>query len=202
MIRFKELMGFLLVLTLVWLLYTFGQMSGNYALSMLLLLFTAWGMAFWAWGWLPWTSITAAKIWPKNLTALILFALSVWFVQHQLWPAMQEHDAQQLAKQSAPETQNLAEGHDVFVDFTADWCISCHANEKVALEPQEVDQHFRAGKPIFLIGDYTRKDPRITAELKKFGRSGVPMYVLYKANGQTVVLPETLTPQIVLDAIQ
>lgn len=226
MVRLKEGMGYLLLLTLVWLLYTFGQMCGNYALSLLLVLLILIAMAFWTWKALPWCSPFAEKSTPKWITILTMIIVIALFGKHQLWTAMQDFKIQQIAaKAEAAKMQNKnldelspaelykksfdpelikklnAKGIDVFVDFTADWCISCHANEKIALQPQQVDQYFREGKPVFLIGDYTHEDPLITAELKRFGRSGVPMYVLYKADGTTEVLPEVITPDLVLKTI-
>jgi thiol:disulfide interchange protein len=221
MMRFKEFMGFLLLFTLVWLLYVFGQQAGNYALAVLVALLMVLALFVWMWSHLPWTSGFEAKLLPKLATLVVMLGLFGYGVQSQLLPAMAEFKAERIAamdaakngKQENPDNpyralwtpakvQELnAKGKDVFVDFTADWCISCKANEKVALAPEQVDRHFRAGEPVLLIGDYTHQDPAITAELKRFGRSGVPMYVLYRADGTTEVLPELITPQIVLKAI-
>jgi thiol:disulfide interchange protein len=220
MMRLKEFLGFLLLFTLAWLLYVFGQQAGNYSLSILIVLLM--GIALFAWIW----SHIPHHVPPLKKSLFLGFALMflAWVgLKENLLPATAEYIAENKAKLQSQkgkssESQNPnnpykslwtpgkvkelnAKGIDVFVDFTADWCISCHANEKIALAPAQVDQHFKAGKPVLLIGDYTHSDPDITAELKKFGRSGVPMYVLYKADGTTEVLPEVITPQMVLKTI-
>ncbi|SDF11039.1 thiol:disulfide interchange protein DsbD [Massilia sp. PDC64] len=105
---------------------------------------------------------------------------------------------------SAERLQALrADGKPVFVNLTASWCITCLVNERVALNEATVDAAFRRAGITYLKGDWTSQDERITALLKQFGRSGVPLYVFYPAGADSrpVVLPQLLTPGIVLDAI-
>ena len=98
-----------------------------------------------------------------------------------------------------------AEGKPVFVNFTAAWCITCLANEKVALSRPEVEAAFRKAGITYLKGDWTNKDPQISAHLADFGRSGVPLYLLYPAGpadrSAVQLLPQLLTPATVLAAI-
>ena len=96
-----------------------------------------------------------------------------------------------------------ADGKPVFLNLTASWCITCLVNERVALNEATVDAAFRRAGIAYLKGDWTNQDERITALLKQFGRSGVPLYVFYPAGADSrpVVLPQLLTPGIVLDAI-
>jgi thiol:disulfide interchange protein DsbD len=105
---------------------------------------------------------------------------------------------------SAERLQALrAAGKPVFVNLTASWCITCLVNERVALNDSAVDAAFRRAGIAYLKGDWTNQDERITALLAQFGRSGVPLYVFYPAGADSrpVVLPQLLTPGIVLDAI-
>ena len=97
----------------------------------------------------------------------------------------------------------LAAGQPVFVDFTASWCLSCQVNERVALDQPEVMQAFQARNVALLKADWTRQDPAITQALTALGRSGVPVYALYTP-GQTSpqLLPQVLTPGIVMDALR
>ena len=67
----------------------------------------------------------------------------------------------------------------MFVDFTAAWCVSCQFNKRATLSRDEVMKAFEARKVLLLRADWTRRDPNITAELTRLGRSGVPVYALY-----------------------
>jgi thiol:disulfide interchange protein DsbD len=88
------------------------------------------------------------------------------------------------------------------VDFTASWCLSCQVNERVALSQPEVMQAFGERNVALFKADWTREDPAITQELTALGRSGVPVYALYsEGQNNPRLLPQVLTPGIVLDAI-
>jgi thiol:disulfide interchange protein DsbD len=98
--------------------------------------------------------------------------------------------------------QSLAQGNPVLVDFTAAWCISCQANKKLVLERDVVRRSFASQGVTLLRADWTRRDPAITAELARFGRNGVPLYLVYHSLEQPpLMLPELLTVDVVLAAI-
>ena len=95
-----------------------------------------------------------------------------------------------------------AAGTPVFVDMTAAWCVTCLVNERVALEPDRIKQAFAARNIAYLKGDWTTQNPQITEFLRAHGRDGVPLYVFYPPrNGTPVVLPQILTPSLVLNQI-
>jgi thiol:disulfide interchange protein DsbD len=89
------------------------------------------------------------------------------------------------------------------VDFTAQWCLTCQANKKIAIEVPDVVAKLKAINATALLGDYTRLPPAITDELNRFGRAGVPLVLVYPKNpaAPPIVLPEVLTPGTVLDAL-
>ena len=95
----------------------------------------------------------------------------------------------------------LAQKKIVFVDFTADWCVNCKVNERLVLDSPEVQKAFRERQVIVLKADWTSGDADITALLRKFGRAGVPCYVVYSPGGEPSVLPEVITRDIVLHAL-
>jgi thiol:disulfide interchange protein DsbD len=94
-----------------------------------------------------------------------------------------------------------AEGKPAFVNLTAAWCITCLINERVALDSEAVRDAFAERGIVVLRGDWTNQNPEITQFLQKFGRSGVPLYLLYTGKGEPVVLPQILTATSVLDAL-
>jgi thiol:disulfide interchange protein DsbD len=90
----------------------------------------------------------------------------------------------------------------VLVNFTAAWCITCKVNEQVALTTDAVRRALDERGIVYLKADWTRRDPVITEELRRYGRSGVPLYLLYPAGqGSPVVLPQILTEDLVLQAL-
>jgi thiol:disulfide interchange protein DsbD len=100
--------------------------------------------------------------------------------------------------------QARAQGHPVLVDFTADWCVTCQVNKKSSLEAPAVRRKLREEGVVALLADYTREDPEITRELRRFGRAGVPLVLVYPREAQKppLVLPSLLTPGIVLAALE
>src|SRR5678815_2843334 len=92
-------------------------------------------------------------------------------------------------------------GQTVFVDFTADWCVTCQANKKTSIEIASVREKLKTIDAVALLGDYTLVPDDITAELKRYGRAGVPLVLVYPKDSsrEAVVLPALLTPSIVLD---
>ena len=105
---------------------------------------------------------------------------------------------------AAAVTAARAAGRPVFVDFTADWCVTCQANKKTSIEIAAVRAKLKAINAVALLADYTRENPVMAAELKRFGRAGVPLVVVYPRNAADapIVLPEVLTPGIVLGALE
>ena len=89
----------------------------------------------------------------------------------------------------------------MFVNLTAAWCITCLINERTALDSEAVRRAFAERHIVALKGDWTRRDPAIAAFLQKFGRSGVPLYLIYDKEGTPTMLPQILTEAAVLAAV-
>lgn len=92
-----------------------------------------------------------------------------------------------------------AEKRDVFVYFTADWCVTCKVNEAAAIDREATFKAFGDAGIVTLKGDFTRRDPVIARFLARHGRSGVPLYLYYPAGGEPQILPQILTVDTLTD---
>jgi thiol:disulfide interchange protein DsbD len=195
----KQALAFPLYATAIWLAWVVGRQSGATAMALLLggvLLVT---LALWLWRF-----GTVARI-----AAAISFALALALLANPILNSApsriggttaetaadwQPYDAGQLAALRAA-------GRPVFINATADWCITCLANERVTLSSERVRSAFRDRDITYMKADWTHYDAAITALLAEFGRSGVPLYVFYPATGKPRLLPQLLTPDLVLKAL-
>ena len=95
--------------------------------------------------------------------------------------------------------QALSAGRPVFVYFTADWCLTCKANEISAIDREEVRDAFKAANVDVLVGDWTDGDPAITRFLESRGRAGVPLYLWYAPGREAEELPQIITPRMLVE---
>ena len=190
--------------TVIWLAWVVAQGYGANVLvallgSLLLLAVAGWFLGRWP-----------AKRWSTAVASLFLLAVLAIgvFAPGRLFsypqPSSEGSGVQGTSQPWSAEAAAAAraKGQPVFIDFTASWCLSCQVNERLALSRPEVQAAFAAHKVVLFKADWTRHDDAITEQLTALGRSGVPTYALYvpgKASPQ--LLPEALTPGIVLDAL-
>ena len=99
--------------------------------------------------------------------------------------------------------REVATGRPAFVYFTADWCLTCKLNERVVLSDERIQQALAERDTAIFKGDWTLRDEAIRAELARFGRAGVPLYLLYDPAkpGKPQILPELLSVDLVLEAL-
>jgi thiol:disulfide interchange protein len=102
----------------------------------------------------------------------------------------------------ATTARYLEQGKPVFVYFTADWCLTCKANEAAAIDRAEVRDAFRNAGVAVLAGDWTNGDPAITRFLESRGRAGVPLYLWYAPGKEAEELPQILTPAMLISRAQ
>ena len=97
-----------------------------------------------------------------------------------------------------------AAGTPVFVDVTADWCITCLANESAVLLTEDMTAAFAAHGVVYMVADWTNYDPDIAALLRQHRRTGIPLYLMYPADpaAEPLLLPQILTHGTVLDALR
>lgn len=208
MVRFRQLTAFPLFATVAWLAWVFGHQTGIDGVLRLLLGLTLLALGLWIWG--QWVTLTAAERtkWVAR-TASAAFIVAGLVLAGTSAPAATAAPSSKTAEGIAWEiyseakvAEHRAAGRPVFIDFTAAWCLTCKVNERIAFSSGEVQQLVQARNIAMLKADWTSKDPAITRALAGFGRSGVPLYVLYKADpgAQPRLLPEILSPGILLNA--
>ena len=206
----KQLFAFPLYATVVWLLWVFGQQVGVDALGVLLLAMIVLALGAWLWA----RGVRADNRGTRfAAAAVMLCAAAVGIVGSRMRAPVAGPVASYTADGSSrsweaytPERvrELRAEGRPIFIDFTAAWCLSCQVNERVALRTDAVGEAFTRGNVALLRADWTSRDDTITRVLASFGRSGVPLYVLYPADKtrSAAILPAVLTPGIVVDAVR
>lgn len=200
MVTFKQLLAFPMLLATVWLSWVFGSQVGNDRLGLLLISLVITGFAAWVYG--HWGTSFQESTRRRGMVASVMILGLAFSVGYQA-SQPQQHETPWQTYSPELVDRLVAEGKPVFLDFTADWCTSCKANELLALSRPEVQQRFKDLKVNLVQGDWTKQDPIITAALEKFGRAGVPLYVLYPGHGQEpIVLPELLVPSTVLKALE
>ncbi len=208
MMHVKQFMGFLLLATLLFLLYVLGAQRGLegaiWASSFLLVI----SVACWIKGAFVVPTASAAKRSVAVVLMLVLvFASGVYFIGDKFYSASVAATDSRLRgdwQAFAPDRlqAELEQGHPVFVDFTAAWCLTCKFNEANVLESQEVREAFQRRGVVKLRADWTNGDPVITKLLQQFGRPGVPLYVLYPGKSEEpIVFPELLTKSMVLEKL-
>ena len=135
--------------------------------------------------------------WLIRLPFLLLFIFSLWLIPTS-YSDLDESKQDQLAY--TPQLLEDLRGNNslVFLNFTADWCITCKVNEAVALKTSKVSKLLADKDITYIEADWTRKDPIISSALEKYGRTGLPLYLLFPSKGDPLILPEILTEDILL----
>ncbi|MCY3790453.1 MAG: protein-disulfide reductase DsbD family protein [Gemmatimonadetes bacterium] len=210
MVRFKQLMGFLLMATVLWLLWVLGNQVGIEGVVWTGAFLLGLGLACWVWGqWGSFQHSTRSKR-VARVVVLVLVVGSYAIFVHPLLAAEQTLAEQTTASEldwqpfSAARVEELvAGGQMVFIDFTAEWCWTCKVNEQAVLAQQVVRERFAALDVALVKADWTNRNPEITQLLRAFGRSGVPLYVIFPAGliDQPLVLPEVITAEMVIDKL-
>ena len=197
---FQQVLAFPMFATAAWLLWVLSQQTDARSYAGVLAGLVAVAFAAWLYGqWKPGN-------WRLGLLGAGLAAALALAIGPMLAPDAPAHSRAAL-RDDRPWSEELvqelnAAGRPVFVNFTAAWCITCKVNEQLALSTDNTRQLFETRSVAYLVADWTRRDPAISQQLERYGRSGVPLYLLYSpTTGQPQVLPQLLTEGIVAEAI-
>ncbi len=207
---FKQALAFPLFATAIWLIWVFGQQTSVDGLTRLLIGLLMLSIGIWILN--RWSALYISKtkriISRAIVTAFVVFGFL--FASGANPVSMQNESG--LSVSYGIEWQDFSidlieehrqAGKNVFIDFTADWCITCKANERVAFSSNRVKEKFEELNFEMVKADWTNRNPEITRTLESFGRNGVPFYVIYSSSlDEPIILPELLTPGIVLNALE
>ena len=207
--RVKQLMGFLLLATLVFLLAVLGAERGSEAIIWSSCFLLALSVACWMKGaFMTPIASTRARFTSAVLMVVLVLVSGWYFIGQKFAEAKVVSSTTAADGEWKPFTPQLLEselklGNAVFVDFTAAWCLTCKFNEASVLEARVVREAFQRHSVTKIKADWTNADPAITKILKQFGRPGVPMYVLYPGNNaEPILFPELLTQSYVLEKLE
>jgi len=201
---FKQLMAFPLYGTVGYLVWVLAAQTSEEGFLHLLLSLVVVAFAVWLYG--RWTAPEARPRRPRAAVVAVVVggALAFWFGWPRAVPAPGAATADVTWEAWSPEAVERlrAEGRVIYVDFTARWCATCQTNKRLVFGSAEVRRVFAERRIATLRADWTNRDPRITAELARYQRSAVPFNVIWQpGRAEPVLLPELLTPGIVLDAL-
>jgi thiol:disulfide interchange protein len=196
---FKQALAFPMFASVIWLVWVLAQQAGDLAIIYILGLFLSIMFLIW------FVKKSTSRLWKTILTVALIGAFGFYstILSPKSTMNYQSFDQDKL-EQVLDENPDQA----VFVNMTAAWCITCLVNESTSLSQANVKRAFADQNILYMKGDWTNRDSKITKYLEKFGRNGVPLYVFYGAkndNGsrpEPIILPQILTPNIILKTIQ
>ena len=192
----KQVMAFPLYLTAVWLLWVAGKQSGVDTMAA-----AAAGLVMLALGLTLLRGGATARI--VGVICMVS-AVMLGSVRGDATPSAGKGERDGIVTWSPEQLETLrAQGTPVFVDVTADWCITCLANEQAVLFTDDMSRAFEAAGVTYMVADWTNYDPEIGVFVREHGRNGIPLYVMYPGNLQAAptILPQLLTANIVTEAL-
>ncbi|HJN76600.1 MAG TPA: protein-disulfide reductase DsbD family protein [Myxococcota bacterium] len=213
---FKQLLGFTLMATTVWLVDVLAAQTGTEGAFGALVFLTVVGLGCWIFGRWGGLGATARNRLIAGLVAVTLAVATGWrFLVTEPQAAVDCDDGAVVAVDDfdfsheipwQPFTEDRVaayEGNVVFIDFTAEWCLTCKVNERTVLETDKVRGAMAERRVVPVKADWTNRDDTITEWLQRYGKAGVPFYLVVPADPSrdNIALPEVITPDIVIEAL-
>ena len=202
MVRLKEFLAFPMYATAALLVWVLGTLAGTNAMLAVMIGAVFVGLAAWSYG-AGQTAGARGKLFGYG-TAIASALIALGLVTQVPSPSMAKgevvHEGPGEPFTAARLAELRAEKKPVFINMTADWCITCKVNERVALRG-EFEEALEKNGVSYLLGDWTAHDSEITELLQGFGRAGVPLYAVYPKEGDPELLPQILTPDMLVQAL-
>ncbi len=197
--HFKQFLAFPMFFTTAWLLWVIGRQTDTTVLSLVVV-----GLIFISIG--IWINQILVQLKSGRSYSLLKVIAVAMIIPALALPLMNEEETEGTVLWINYDSKTLAtlraEGRPVFINLTADWCITCLANEKVAFTEMFYTE-MEKNNIVYLKGDWTNQDKEITSLLNEHNRNGVPLYLMYPKNGGSPeVLPQILLEQTLLEAIR
>ena len=196
--RVKQFLGFPLLATAIWLCWVIGRQTGADGMAVALLAWLSLGLGIWLLG--------MKQPAPRLFAAASLLLAIALLASAPLQRSASQHTtghSDTVYYSEAALTELRAERRAVFIDVTADWCITCKVNEEIALHTDAVRAAFKEKNITYMVADWTLYDERITALLADYQRNGIPLYLLYlPGEPRARILPQILTEKSILAALE
>lgn len=209
--HFKTVLGFALLAAAIWLVWIVGRLGGVDAMAQLMGFLAVLSLATWIFGLVQYRPRDRTKA-LSLATALVIVAAGAYLffplpdaapTDKQPVVAAEDGPIHWIPWSKEEVDKQLDENRAIFVNFTADWCLTCKANERNTLQNDRVINAALANDVAMLKADWTDGDETIRAEIESFGKGGVPMYLFYAAGEEEPeVLPEVLTPQMLVNRFE
>ncbi len=206
MVRLRQAMAFLMYASAAWLVWVLSQQAGDFGVLIVMAGAILVGLAAWIYGIAQHSG--GRGLLTRGLAAASVAATLALLLQldgaTSPGVAARTTEAQNFEAFSNARLAALRkEGKPVFINMTAAWCITCLVNERATLSTDAIQKAFRDHGVTYLKGDWTNRDPEISAYLRSFNRDGLPFYAFYPGGGRgPVVLPPVLTEAIVVGELQ
>ncbi|ADP11433.1 putative cytochrome C biogenesis protein [Erwinia sp. Ejp617] len=209
MLTLKQGLAFPMLAAVAWLIWVLERQAGSLALAAILACCIALSFAAWLYGKAQQRRMMGKHHWPMHIASAAFILLTVPPLAHIeafSRPVSQTETAEAAGTVVwSPQKVDAVkgQGQPVLVNFTASWCITCQVNDRSSLSTPAVKAAMARTGTIYMVADSTKYNPDVEQALSDFGRGGLPLYVVYPADGgKPVVLPQVLTPRIVISALE
>ncbi|WP_338507856.1 protein-disulfide reductase DsbD family protein [Erwinia aphidicola] len=208
MVTLKHALAFPMLAAVAWLIWVLERQAGSAALAAILGCCLLVSFAAWLYGMAQKRGMMGQRHWALHIATALFILLAVPPLANLKTSADEPGSAQasEAAAAVAWSPANVdaikGQGKPILVNFTASWCITCQVNDRTSLSTQAVKAAMARTDTIYMVADSTKYNPDVEQALSDFGRGGLPLYVVYPADGgKPVVLPQVLTPNIVISAL-